>query len=290
MTESLIPLGLCLLSAITVAATNMFVKRGGDVLSARMIVSLAMAFSVLPFVFFVPTPSGSLWGALALSVVVHWGYQFAMIRALHRGDLSLVFPVMRGLAPLLSALMALALLKENPGLWGWLGLILATCAIIVFALPERQADGTGLPKKEALIWAALTALGIAAYSVVDANGVRLTDELLGNPMTFVVWLFLFDWIGITAAMFWVRRGQIWVGVKPQILSGTVGGFLGTVSYGAALWAMSMADVAYVTAIRETSVVFAAIMGALFLKESFGKRRIGAAAVLSIGLLMLQIGA
>ncbi|MEM1391179.1 MAG: DMT family transporter [Pseudomonadota bacterium] len=286
MTESLIPLALCLLSAITVAATNMFVKRGGDVLSARMIVSIAMALSILPFAPFVAVPRGALWGALALSVVVHWGYQFAMIRALHRGDLSLVFPVMRGLAPLLSALLALATLRENPGLWGWIGLLLATCSIIVFALPERQADGTGLPKREALIWAGLTALGIAAYSVVDANGVRMAD----NPMTFVVWLFLFDWIGITAAMIWSRRGQIWSGVKPQLVSGSLGGFLGTISYGAALWAMSMADVAYVTAIRETSVVFAAIMGALFLKESFGKRRIGAAAVLSIGLLMLQIGA
>ncbi|MEM7493800.1 MAG: DMT family transporter [Pseudomonadota bacterium] len=286
MSESLIPLALCLLSAITVAATNMFVKKGGDVLSARMIVSIAMAISVLPFAPFVAPPSGALWGALALSIVVHWGYQFAMIKALHRGDLSLVFPVMRGLAPLLSALLALITLRENPGLWGWIGLLLATCSIIGFALPERQADGTGLPKREALIWAGLTALGIAAYSVVDANGVRMAD----NPMTFVVWLFLFDWIGITAAMIWSRRGQIWSGVKPQLVSGSLGGLLGTISYGAALWAMSLADVAYVTAIRETSVVFAAIMGALFLKESFGKRRIGAATVLSIGLLMLQIGA
>lgn len=282
----LLPLALCLLSAITVAATNMFVKRGGDVLSARMIVSIAMALSVLPFAPFVPLPSGQLWGALALSVVVHWGYQFAMIRALHRGDLSLVFPVMRGLAPLLAALLALVTLRENPGIWGWIGLIMATCSIIVFALPEKRADGTGLPKRDALIWAGLTAVGIAAYSVVDARGVRMAD----NPMTFVVWLFLFDWIGITAAMLFVRRGNIWSGVRPQIVGGTIGGFLGTISYGAALLAMSLADVAYVTAIRETSVVFAAIMGAVFLKESFGRRRIVAATVLAVGLLMLQIGA
>lgn len=286
MSASAFPIILCLLSAITVAATNMFVKRGGDVLSARMIVSIAMALTVLPFAPFVPMPSGPLWGALALSVVVHWFYQFAMIRALHRGDLSLVFPVMRGLAPLIAAVLALVLLKENPGLWGWLGLLLATCSIIVFALPEKQADGTGLPKRDALIWAGLTAVGIAAYSVVDANGVRMAD----SPMTFVVWLFLFDWIGITAAMLVVRRGNIWSGVKPQLVGGTIGGVLGTVSYGAALWAMSLADVAYVTAIRETSVVFAAILGALFLKDSFGRRRIAAAAVLSVGLLMLQIGA
>ncbi|MEM8615614.1 MAG: DMT family transporter [Pseudomonadota bacterium] len=286
MGDSLIPLGLCLLSAITVAATNMFVKRGGDVLTTRMIVSVAMALTVVPFAPFVPMPSGALWGALAISVVVHWGYQFAMIRALHRGDLSLVFPVMRGLAPLLSAMLALIALGENPGIWGWIGLLIATLSIIVFALPEKQADGTGLPKRDALIWAGLTALGIAAYSVVDARGVRLAE----SPMTFVVWLFLFDWIGITTAMVWVRRGRIWTGVRKQMRGGIAGGVLGTISYGAALWAMDMVDVAYVTAIRETSVVFAAIMGAVFLKESFGRRRIATAGLLAVGLLMLQIGA
>ena len=103
MNSGLLPIALCLLSAITVAATNLFVKRGGDVLSTRMIVSIAMMLSVVPFLPFVPLPTPAIWGALAISVVVHWFYQFAMLRALHRGDLSLVFPVMRGLAPLLTA-------------------------------------------------------------------------------------------------------------------------------------------------------------------------------------------
>jgi drug/metabolite transporter (DMT)-like permease len=82
MSASLFPITLCLLSAVTVAATNLFVKRGGDVLSTRMIVSIAMALSVLPFAPFVPLPTPAVWGALAISVVVHWFYQFAMIRAL----------------------------------------------------------------------------------------------------------------------------------------------------------------------------------------------------------------
>lgn len=286
MSSGIFPIALCLLSAITVAATNLFVKRGGDVLSTRMIVSIAMMLSVVPFAPFVPLPTPAIWGALAISVVVHWFYQFAMIRALHRGDLSLVFPVMRGLAPLLTALIATVALKESPSLLGWCGLLIATGALIVFAMPEEKGGKHPPLKQAALFWAMVTALGIAFYSVADANGTRLaanTDTLF----TFLVWLFLLDWIGITAALFWIRRGKVWENVAPQIRNGTIGGLLGTISYGAALWAFTLTEAANVTAIRETSVVFGAIFGAVFLKEAFGPRRIFAASGLAFGLMLLE---
>ncbi|NQY96959.1 MAG: EamA family transporter [Henriciella sp.] len=286
MSSSAFPIFLCLLSAITVAATNLFVKRGGDVLSTRMIVSIAMALSVVPFIPFVPMPTATVWGALGISVVVHWFYQFAMIRALHRGDLSLVFPVMRGLAPLLTAVTATFALNESPSALGWVGLLMATAALIVFAMPEQKGAKHPPIKQAALFWAVVTALGIAFYSVADANGTRLAADA-ETVFTFVVWLFLLDWIGITAAMFWIRRGQVWANIAPQIRDGTIGGLLGTVSYGAALWAFTLSDAANVTAIRETSVVFGAIFGAVFLKEAFGPRRVAAASVLAVGLMMLE---
>lgn len=286
MSLNLFPIALCLLSAITVAATNLFVKRGGDVLSTRMIVSIAMMLSVVPFVPFVPLPTPAIWGALAISVVVHWFYQFAMIRALHRGDLSLVFPVMRGLAPLLTAITATFVLQETPSLFGWMGLLLATGALIVFAMPEEKGGKHPPIKQAALFWAMVTALGIAFYSVADANGTRLAADT-ATLFTFVVWLFMLDWIGITAAMVWIRRGKVWSDIAPQIRDGTIGGLLGTISYGAALWAFTLTDAANVTAIRETSVVFGAILGAVFLKEAFGPRRIAAASVLAFGLMLLE---
>lgn len=286
MNSGLLPIALCLLSAITVAATNLFVKRGGDVLSTRMIVSIAMMLSVVPLVPFVPMPTPAIWGALAISVVVHWFYQFAMIRALHRGDLSLVFPVMRGLAPLLTAITATVALNETPGLLGWLGLMIATGALIVFALPEGD-DGKHPPVKQAaLFWAMVTALGIAFYSVADANGTRIAADA-ETVLTFIVWLFMLDWIGITVALVWTRRGAVWSTLAPQIRDGTIGGLLGSISYGAALWAFTMTEAANVTAIRETSVVFGAIFGAVFLKEAFGPRRILAASGLAFGLMLLE---
>lgn len=286
MSSSIFPIALCLLSAITVAATNFFVKRGGDVLSARMLVSLTMAACALPFVAVVPWPEGHLWLALSASVIAHWGYQFAMVRALHRGDLSLVFPVMRGLAPLLTAILGVSVLSEAPSLLGWGGLLMATTALIIFALPERRQSGFSLPGGSALVWAALTAFGIAAYSVTDANGVRLAREQ-GSAFTFVVWLFLLDWIGISAAMVWSRRGRVLSDLKPQLKGGVIGGVLGAISYGAALLAFTYMDAANVTAIREVSVVFGALFGAIFLKETFGPRRIAAASFLALGLMLLE---
>lgn len=289
MSSSLFPVLLCLVSAVTVAATNLFVKKGGDILSTRMVVSLAMAISVLPFAPFVPLPTPAVWGALSISVTVHWFYQFSMVRALHRGDLSLVFPVMRGLAPLLTAVTATIFLNESPNLVGWIGLIIATTALIVFALPEGGSDSARSLKRSALIWAGFTALGIAGYSVADANGTRIAD-LAGSFTTFIVWLFLLDWIGITAAMAWSRRERMWADMRSKLRDGTIAGLMGSISYGAALWAFTLAEAANVTAIRETSVVFGAIFGAVFLKEHFGRRRIIAAAVLASGLLMLELGA
>lgn len=285
MSSNLAPLLLCLLSAVTVALANFAVKRGGDVLSARMVLSLTSALCVLPFAFFVPLPEAGLWPAIAMAIAAHWIYQFFMIRALHRGELSLVFPVMRGLAPLMTAVIAVFALQEVPGPVGWAGLTLATLALIVFALPaDRPLDQRALDRV-ALFWAGLTALGIGLYSVTDAYGVRLAED----RFTFIVWLFLLDWIGTTAVTVWTRRGQLFKRLRPQLTGGIVGGVASVISYGAALLAFSMTEAATVTAMRETSVVFGAILGAVFLKEGFGKRRIAAAAVLAAGLMLLESG-
>ena len=286
MTMTLLPVVLCLLSAITVAATNMLVKRGGDVLTARRAVAVVMALSVLPFAPFVPLPPPDTWGLILVSIMVHWFYQFCLVRALHRGDLSLVFPVMRGLAPLVTACIAVFALKEYLTWVQSAGLMLASLAIIVFALPTGKTATARRLDRTALTWALLTALGVGLYAVADTRAARA----MPNPMTFVVWLFLLDWIGVTLVTLIQRRGRIKAAIARQWKGGLAGGILGTFSYALAIYAYTLTDAAIVTALRETSVVFAAGLGAIFLKEGFGYRRILAAAALASGLLLMQAGA
>ena len=284
--SELLPISLCLLSAITLATTNVLVKGGGDILTGRMIVQVTAALIVLPFAFFFPMPPLSTLPLLALSMVSHWFYQACLIRAMHRGDLSLVYPVMRGLGPLATAVFATFLLREHLAPMQQIGLFCASFAILFFALPTAVTrEGRSLDRR-ALFWAVLTAVGIGLYAVNDTRAARA----MPHPMTFVIILFLFDWIGVTAVFLWQRRGRYMATIRPQLRSGVIGGIVGCLSYGMAIFAYTMTDAAMVTALRETSVVFAAVMAAVFLKESFGTRRIVAAAVLATGLVLMQGGA
>ncbi|MEO9969374.1 MAG: DMT family transporter [Hyphomonadaceae bacterium] len=285
ITPGLLAIGLGLFSAITVALANYGTKRGGDVLTARMVLSISSALIISPFLFVVPPPPAELWPSVLMAVCIHWVYQFGLVRALHRGDLSRIFPVMRGSSPLLVAIGATFLLEEHLSLLGWLGLIMASFAVIMFAAPESKTMSAAEKElnRAALFWAGVTAFGIAAYSITDASVIRT----MPSPYTFIVYLFALDWIGITIVTLIMRRGQVWAHVKPQLRGGIMGGAASVLSFSAALYAFTLTDAALVTALRETSVVWAALMGAIWLKEGFGRRRVIAATVLATGLIMMK---
>ena len=286
MTAETLAIALALFSAVTVAITNFTVKRGGDVLTARAVMSATMAACALPFAFFVPIPPVELWPRVALALAIHGAYQFCMIKALHRGDLSLVFPVMRGLAPLVVGVLAFFALDETLAPLALIGLGLSTLALIVFALPEDVDAATRSLNREAMFWAVLTAIGVGAYTVSDASVIR--DMPVRE--SYIVWLFLLDGIPVMIAVWWTRRGAILAHVRPQFKASVIGGVSGFLSFSALLYALSITQSsALVTALRETSVLFAAVLGAVFLKEGFGLRRSVSAGVLALGLILMQIG-
>lgn len=278
-------IALGLFSAVTLAAANMSVKMGADILVARAVLSVSAALLLLPATLLVPLPDARIWGALALAAPAHFGYQLCLIKALQRGDLSLVFPVMRGAAPLLTGAAAFLLLGEALAPLGVAGLLLATAAVFVFAAPPRGVLLRHHPDRQVLGWALATAAGIALYNVADARGVRLAPE----PFTYIVWIFLIDAIGIAALALVRRRRELVRTVREKWRFGVAAGILSILSYGAAIYAFSLIETAKVSALRETSVVFAALMGTLFLKESFGPRRILAALALAAGLVLMQFG-
>lgn len=271
-------------SAVTLAGANTFVKAAKDILGGRAVMAITSAILVLPMAFFTPLPNQKTWMILALSLPAHWLYQTTLVRALSRGDLSLVFPVMRGSAPLLTAVAAALVLGEHLSPPAIAGLVIASLATVVFALPEKNFGGSRRVRNSALLWALATGAGVALYNVIDAQGVRAAP----TQLTFIVWLFLLDWIGINVIA-WVTRGraQFVASARAALWPGIGAGVCTLVSFSMALYGFSIAPVAYISAMRETAVVFAAIMGWWFLKEGFGARRTIAAVVLASGLALLQ---
>lgn len=263
----------------------MSVKMGTDILVGRAILSSSAALLIPPAVFFVALPDAATWRALAVAMPAHFFYQICLVRAMQRGDLSLVFPVMRGAAPLLTALSALLLLKETLAPLAWFGLIGATLAVVSFAMPPKGFGLRDHPDRAALGWALATAVGVSLYNVADARGVRIAPD----PFTYIVWLFLLDAIAITTLALLVRRNILADAVKMKWRYGVAAGALSIFSFGAALYAFDLMETAKVSALRETSVVFAALMGTFWLGESFGRRRLIAATALAAGLLLMQFG-
>ena len=285
MDSALVALCLGLFSAVTLASANVSVKMGGDILLSRALMSASAAVLILPALLLVPAPDRATWHALAFALPAHFFYEMCMIRALQRGDLSLVFPVMRGLAPLLTAFAALVFLHESLAPLAWLGLVLSTVAVAAFALPPRGKTIRDHPHASALLWAVGTAVGIALYNVTDARGVRAAP----SPFTFITWLFLLDGLGVVLIALVLRRNVIATTLASRWRLGVAGGALSILSFGSALYAFGLMEPAKVSALRETSVVFAALMGSMFLVESFGSLRVMAAVVLTGGLVLMQFG-
>lgn len=290
MDPSLLALLFGLGSAVTLAGANTFVKAGRDVLGARAVMTISGAIIMSPGVFLAPLPSPQTWMFLGLSLPAHWLYQTALVNALTRGDLSLVFPVMRGVAPLLTALSAALVLHERLSQLAIAGLGIASLATIVFALPERRTGVDAKTRNAALLWALATGAGVALYNVIDAQGVRAARDSTGTQWSFIVWLFVLDWIGVTSVVLVTRgRRDFLASARRAFWPGLGAGVFTTVSFSLALYGFSVAPVAYISAMRETAVVFAALMGWYFLREGFGLRRTFASVTLAGGLALLQFG-
>jgi drug/metabolite transporter (DMT)-like permease len=277
-------------SAVTLAGANTFVKAAKDILGARTVMTITSSVLVLPFLFFVPVPSASTWMLLALSLPAHWLYQTALVRAMSRGDLSLVFPIMRGSAPLLTAIAAAVVLGEQLSHFAVAGLVIASLATVIFALPEKNFGGSRRVRNSAVLWALATGAGIAIYNVIDAQGVRSALDTVGTQWSFILWLFALDWIGITTIMLLTRGPREFTASAGRALALGIGaGICSLASFSMALYGFSIAPVAYMSAMRETAVVFGALMGWWFLREGFGMRRTFAALLLAAGLGLLQFG-
>jgi drug/metabolite transporter (DMT)-like permease len=272
--------GLVLLAALFHASWNALVKTSGDRLAVLAMlngVGSVIALTALPFV---QVPARESWAYLGASIVLHSGYYFFLIGAYRFGDLSHVYPLARGLSPLLVAGAAIPFAGELLPPAAFVGVLLACVGIVSLSF-----DG-GLPWRSdwrPLAFALGTAGFIASYTVVDGLGVRAAGTVGG----YIGWLFALDAIPIVLVAVVLRRRELRWTVRTEWKKGVVGGMLALGAYGMVIWAMNLAAMAAVSALRETSVIFAALIGTLLLKERFGRLRISAAVLVAAGVVLMN---
>jgi drug/metabolite transporter (DMT)-like permease len=272
---------LVLVAALLHASWNAVVKSDSDRLVSMGLVMLAGTFLGLAVVPFVPFLEAAAWPYLIASILVHNFYYFFLLKAYRWGDLSHVYPIARGLGPLLVALASGRLVGEHLAFHEVGGVVLVSCGIASLAF------GHGLPRGREwrpVIYAVLTGVTISAYTIADGLGARHA----GNALSYIAWLNVTEgpWVFLFAVA--VRRGSIVLYLRRSWWRGLAGGVVATIGYGIAIWALSLGAMAHVAALRETSVIFAAAMGALLLRESFGRRRIVAAAIVAAGLVLMNL--
>ncbi len=270
-----------LVSAMAHAGMALYTKRAEDTLTFRALSNIFSALWLSPVLFLFPVPGWEVWRFLILGAALIWAFNMLMISAFRRGSMNLVYPVMRGAAPAIAGLFAFVFLGEPLSPLAILGLSAASAAIIAFAWPEKG----GAPKAAAIGFALSAAMMTASYTVNDASGVRAA----GSALLYAAWFFVLSATSLTLTA-WVRRGDQLPGIARTELRGAViGSFFNVTTYGLALYAYANAPVAPMAALRETSVVFGAILAALILKEPLGRRRIALAVVLALGLAAIQLG-
>ena len=248
--------------------------KGGSDRAWTMTVMQAATLSVASvLLFFVPLPAVASWPWLIGGALLHAGYRASLVRAFGHGDLGEIYPISRGASPMMVTIAAALVAGDYPRPMTLIGIALSSLGIM-------GLGGTGkrrLPRR-AMIAALSTAAFTASYTVVDGSGARRA----GDPLAFIVWLFVLGGIGTVV---WNMSRPSTRKVDPtfkQICIAICGGLISMSAYGIVIWASTLGSMGAVSALRETSVVFAVLMGRLFLNERVGPRRLFCCVAVAIG--------
>jgi drug/metabolite transporter (DMT)-like permease len=271
-----------LFAAACHAGWNAAIKIGSDTLSTTALIAIGAGIVGVALLPFVGAPLAAAWSWVAASVIIHLFYFIGLSEGYRVGDLGQVYPLARGTAPLMTATLSVPLVGEALGPLGWGGIFALASGVLLLsvrggpALARFDAHATG--------FALFTAVTICAYSIVDGIGARLA----GSAGAYTACLFIGNGVVLAAYAVARLRGKVLAAMAPYWATGLAGGGLQFVSYGIAIWAMTVAPIAIVAALRETSVLFGAVLAVVFLKEPLRPIRIAAAVMVMSGLLMIRL--
>jgi drug/metabolite transporter (DMT)-like permease len=279
MTLALI--AMMLAAAALHAGWNVVVKAAPDQREEVVLVALVAALAAACALPFVPPLPAAAWPYLIASVLMQVLY-FQLLGLVYRhGELSYAYPLMRGSAPLLTALAAVIVVGEHLSPGAWLGVSLLSCGVVTLGADQFRSGRFGWSVTG---FGLLNAVIIAGYTVVDGIGIRICAA----PWPYIAWLFLLN--GVALLLLTMLRGprRLLEYALERWRTGLLCGLCMIASYGIALWAMTRAPLALVAALRETSVLFAALFAAVFLRERFGAARYVAVGLVTAGAIAMKV--
>jgi drug/metabolite transporter (DMT)-like permease len=269
-------IALALFAAILHATWNAFLRSGADRLWTVTVMSLAMAVVGIPLALVFPLPLPAAWPYLLISSCLQVGYSVFLVSAYRHGELGQVYPIVRGSVPLLVTLGGLAFAGDRLGAGGVIGVALVAIGIMSLSFGRTRASTASI------LFALLTGLFIASYATVDAIGVRMA----GDAHSYAIWIFLIYGVLMTATFILMRR-RLRIDLRsPETWTAIGGGMVSLVAYGAVIAAFALGPAGPITALRETSVVFAVLIGRVFLGEALTFRRLVACAIVAAGAICL----
>ncbi len=305
MHATALPLSVTLVvlaAAVTHATWNAIAHGIKDQLLAFGLIGAGGIFVAIPLVIVSPFPLSACWPYLLASIVIHVFYNLLLMRSYRHGEFGQVYPLARGTSPLVVTVLAAVFAAERPSAAQVAGVLVVSCGLALLVLAGRtrrraaagggsgsgssgSAEGGGSLGRAALLAAVGTGLTIAAYTTVDGLGVRLS----GSSVAYIGWLMLLESLCVPAWALARRRHELLSGTSRRVLSsGLLAGGLSVLAYGLVLWAQTRGDLAPIAALRETSVIFGAVIGTVVFHEPFGRWRIAATLLVVVGVLLLNV--
>jgi drug/metabolite transporter (DMT)-like permease len=264
--------GLVLFAAALHATWNAVLRSGADRLWSVTVMSFATTVVAIPFAVVLPLPASPSWPYLLLSSCLQVGYSVFLVYAYGQGELGRVYPIVRGSVPLLVTLGGFLFAGQHPSAVSLLGVVLVALGIMSLALGRRRATA------KSVVLAFITGLFVASYVTADGIGVRLA----GDPRAYAAWIFLI-YGALMPMTFMAVRGRLALDVlSAETLKALAGGVISLIAYVAVILALALGPIGPISALRETSVIFAVLIGRIFLGEALTMRRLAACAVIAFG--------
>lgn len=270
-----------LIGALLHAGWNSVVKLGLDRTSTVLLLAIVQALIAIPILPFVAQPAPEAWPWIAVSALLHAGYKIFLTKAYEHADLSQAYPLARGSAPLIVTIYSFVVLGQSFGVMELLAIAAISAGILVMAV---KGSTTGRMTGVALFFAIGTAAFTAGYTIVDGVGARIA----GTASGFILWMVIGDALCMMAFALWTRGGGIFAALVPAWKTGIAAGAMSLGAYWIAIWAFTQAPIALVAALRESSILFAALIAAFVLREPVNRWRWVSVGAIACGVVLMKV--